>query len=54
MWWLLSWTIANLVIAALFLTVVTLNGAPVDEWLLFVILAALPWVIRSIWKQVTQ
>ncbi len=53
MWWLSAWTIANLVIAGLFLTVVTLDNAPLDEWLFFVILAALPWALIYIWKRAT-
>lgn len=50
--WLWAWTIANLVIAALFLTVITLDGAPLDEWLFFALLAIAPWILLAIARAV--
>lgn len=56
-WWQWTkrvWTGFCLFSALLFLSVFTLQGAPLDEWIACVILAALPWAGEFIWKRATS
>jgi hypothetical protein len=46
--WMIAWSTLCAIIAALFLTVFTLQGAPMDEWIVFVVLGAVPWLYKWI------
>ncbi len=49
---MIGWTAICLILSLLFLTVITLNGAPLDEWVFFALLATLPWIIEAIHRSV--
>lgn len=51
-WFLVGWTVLCLLLLLLFLTVITLDGAPLDEWLFFALMAVLPWILLSIARAV--
>jgi len=52
MGFMVGWTIICVVMSLMFLTVITLKGAPLDEWVFFALMALAPWILLAVAKAV--